>query len=140
MYNPDLKPLPPALPGNLIHKGRVTSTANLNHLLKNLIFSHLVAPGHNIISYLHHIPDDRQCVRHFSGMLLLYNLLHVRRPRRRSFIRWENTRVRDFGIPSHVARLMMPCSLTPMYLIRVEPRSGVYQHSSQQLLRHLNDI
>jgi len=133
-------PLPPALPGNPIRKGRVTSTANPNHLLNNLLFSHLAAPGHNINNYLHHIHDDRQCVRHLSGMLLLYNLLHIRRPGRRSFIRWENTRVRNFDIPSHVAMVMMPCSLTPMYPIRVEPRSGVYKHNGQHLLRHLSDI
>ena len=68
-----------ALPGNPIRKGRTTSSANPNHLLNNLLFSHLAAPGHNIINYLHHIPDDRQCVGHLSGMLLLYDLLHVRR-------------------------------------------------------------
>jgi len=60
-----------------------------------------------------------------SGMLLLYDLLHVHRHGRRSFIRWENTRVRDFGIPSHVASVMMSWSLTPMYPIRVEPRLSV---------------
>jgi len=115
-------PLPPALPGNLIRKGRAANTVNPDHLLQQLLSSHLAAPGHNIISYLHHIPDDRQCVRQLSGMLFLYDLLHVRRPGWRSFIRWENTRVRDFGIPSHVAKVMMSCSLTPMYAIRVEPR------------------
>ena len=57
-------PLPPTPPGNLIRKGRVASTSYPHHLLNNLLFSHLVAPGHNIISYMHHIPDDRQCVRH----------------------------------------------------------------------------
>jgi len=115
----------PMLPDNLIRKGRATNTANPDHLLQQLLSSHLVAPGHNIISYLHHIPDDRQCVRQLSGMLLLYDLLHIRRPEWRSFIKWENTRVRDFSIPSHVARVMMSCSLTPMYPIRVEPRTEV---------------
>ena len=128
--------LPPALPSNLIRKGKVTSIANPNHPMSNLLCSHLAALGHNIISYLHHIPDDR-CVRHLSGMLLIYNLLHVCWPGRRSFIRWENTRVRDFGIPSHVARLMMSCSLTPMYPIRVVPQTRVYYQSRQHLLRHL---
>jgi len=118
-------PLPPALPDNLIRKGRATNTANPDHLLHQLLSSHLATPGHNIISYLHHIPDDRQCVRQLFGMLLLYDLLHVRRPERRSFIRWENTRVRDFGIPTHVSRLMMPWSLTPLSPIRVEPRLSV---------------
>ena len=113
--------LPPALPGNLISKGMATKTVNLDHLLQQLLSGHLAAPGHNIISYLHHIPDDRQCVRQLSAMLLLYVLLHVHRPGRRSFIRWENTRVIDFGIPSHVASVMMPWSLTPMDPIRVEP-------------------
>ena len=133
-------PLPPALPGNLIRKGRATNTANPHHLLHQLLSSHLAIPGHSIISYLHHIPDDRQCVMQLSGMLLLYNLLHIHRPGRRSFIRWENTRVGNFGIPSHVARLMKPYSPTPMYPIKVKPRGGVYQHSSQHLCRHLSDI
>jgi len=118
-------PRPPALPSNLIRKGRATNTANPDHLLQQLLSGHLIAPGHNITSYLHHIPDDRQCVRQLSGMLLLNDLLHVHRPGRRSFIRWEKTRVRDFGIPSHVASVMMPWSLTPMYPIRVEPRLNV---------------
>jgi len=74
-----MMPLPPALHGNPICKGRATSSANPNHLLDNLLFSHLAALCHNIISYLHHIPDDRQCVRHLSGMVLLYNMLHVHR-------------------------------------------------------------
>ena len=117
--------LPPALPDNLTRKGRATSTANLNHLLNNLLFSHLSAHGHNIISHLRDIPDYRQCVRHLYGMLLLYNLIHVRRPGRRSFIRWDNPRVREFGIPSHVARLMLPCSRTPLSPIKVEPRNRV---------------
>jgi len=73
-------PLPPAPSGNQICKGRATSTDYPNHLLDNLLFSHLTAPGRNIISYMHHIPDGRQCVRHLSGMLLLYDLLHVHRP------------------------------------------------------------
>ena len=111
-------PLPPVPPDNLIRKGRATSTGYPTHLLDNLLFSHLDVHGHNIISYMHHIPDDRQCVRHLSGMLLLYDLLHVHRPGRRSFIRWENTRVGGFGIPSHVASVMMPWSL-PMYPMRV---------------------
>jgi len=118
-------PLPPALPGNLIRKGRATNTVNPYHLLQQLLSVHLVAPGHIIISYLHHIPDDRQCVRQLSGMLLLYDLLQVHRSGRRSFIKWENTRVRDFGIPNHVASVMMSWSLTPMYPIRVEPRLSV---------------
>jgi len=87
-------PLPPASPSNLIRKGRATSTGYPHHLLGNLLFSHLALPGHNIINYMHHISDDRQCVRHLPSMPLLYDLLHVRRPGRRSFIRWENTRVR----------------------------------------------
>jgi len=107
----------PALPDNLICKGRATSTANPDHLLHQLLFSHLGLHGYRIISHLEVIPDDRQCVRHLSGMLLLYNLLHVCRPGRRSFI-------------------MMPCSLTPLSPIRVEPHNGVYQQSSQ----HLSDI
>ena len=118
-------PLPPALPGNLISNGMSTNTVNPDHLMHYLLSSHLAAPDHNVISYLHHISDDRQCVRQLSGMLLLYDLLHVRPLGRRSFIRWENTRVRDFGIPSHVARLMMPWSLTPLSPIRVEPRLSV---------------
>jgi len=105
-------PLPPALPGNLIRKGRATNTANPGHLLQQLLSDHLASPGQSIINYPHHIPS----------MLLLYDLLHVHRPGRRSFIKWENTRVRDFGIPSHVARIMLSCSLTPMYPMRVEPR------------------
>jgi len=117
--------LPLAPPGNLIRMDRATNIGYPHHFLDNLLFSHLVALGHNIISYMHHIPDDRQCVRHLSGMLLLNDLLHVHRPGRRSFIRWENTRVRDFGIPSHLASVMMPWSLTPMYPIRVEPRLSV---------------
>ena len=131
--------LPPAMPSNLISKCRATNTANPDHLLQQLLYGHLAASGHNIISYLHHIPDDRQCVRQLSGMLLLYDLLHVHRPGRRSFIRRENTRVRDFDIPSHAARIMMPWSLTSMYPMRVKPRMGVWQHSGQQLRRHLSD-
>ena len=118
-------PLPPALFGNLISKGRATNTSNPDHVLQQLLSGHLATPGHNIISYLHHIPDDRQCIRQLSSMLLLYDLLHVHRPGRRSFIRWENMRVRDFCIPSHVARIMMPWSLTPMYPMRVESRLSV---------------
>ena len=118
-------PLPSALLGNLIRNGRATNTANPDHLLQQLLSGHLAPPGHSIISYLHDIPNDRQCVRQLSGMLLLYDLLHVYRPGRRSFIRWENTRVRDLRIPSHVASIMMPLSLTPMYPIRVEPRLRV---------------
>nr|ABN09071.1 hypothetical protein MtrDRAFT_AC172744g17v1 [Medicago truncatula] len=70
--------MPPAPPGNLICKGRETGTCYLYHLLDNHLFNHLGLPGHNIISYMHHIPNDRQCVRHLPDMLLLYNLLHVR--------------------------------------------------------------
>jgi len=132
--------MPPALPDNLIHKGRASSTANPDHLLHQLFFSHLDAHDHNIIRYLHDIPDYRQCVRHLSNMLLLYKLLSVRRPGRRSFIRWDNLRVRDFGIPSHVARLMVPCSITPLSPITIEPQTGVSQHSSQHLLRNPRDI
>jgi len=44
-----------------------------------------------------------------------YKLLPVRRPRRRSVIRWDNLRVRDLGILSHVAKLMVPCSLSPLF-------------------------
>jgi len=132
-------PLPPAPPGNLICKGRATSTGYPHHLLDNLLFGHLGLPGDNIINYMHHIPDDRKCVRHLPDMLLLDDLLHVCRPGRRSFTRWENTRVRDFVIPSHVARSMMPWSLTPISQSTVEPRVSVHQHSGQQLRRHLND-
>ena len=109
------------MPSNLIHKGKTTSTASSDHLLHQLLFSHLGAHGHNIISYLHDIPDDRQCVIHLSGMLLLYKLLPVCQPGRRSFIRWDNPRVRNFGIPSNVAWLMLPHSLTPLSPISVEP-------------------
>jgi len=73
-------------------------------------------------------------------MLLFYDLLPVRRSGRRSFIRWDNLRVRGFSIPSHVARLMLPWSLTPLSRITIEPRAGVSQHSSPHLLRNLRDI
>jgi len=56
--------LPHVLPSNLIRKGMAASTVNPDHLLNNLLFTHLAAHDHNIISHLHDIPDDRQCVRH----------------------------------------------------------------------------
>ena len=39
----------PRAPGNLIRKGRTTSTSYPHHFLDNLLFSHLAAPGHNIV-------------------------------------------------------------------------------------------
>ena len=46
----------------------------------------------------------------------------------------------DFWIPSHVARLMLPWSITPLFLITIEPQTGVSQHSSNHLYRNLRDI
>ena len=132
--------MPLALPGNPIQKGRASSTANLDHLLHQLLFSHGGTHGHIIIWYLHDILDDRQCVRYLSSMLLLYKLLPVRRPGRRFFIRWDNPRVRDFGIPSYVARLILPCYITPLSLIIIEPRTGVSKHISQHIHMNLRDI
>ncbi|AES65636.1 transmembrane protein, putative [Medicago truncatula] len=82
-------PWPPVPPGNLIRKDMRPVPAIR---ITSWTISSLVIPG----------------------MLLLYDLLHVRRSGRRSFIRWENTRVRDFGIPSHVARRIMQWSLIPI--------------------------
>lgn len=132
-------PLPPAPPENLISKGSATSTSYPHHLLDNLLFSHLGLSGHNTINYMHPISDDRQCVRHLPGMLLLDDLLHVRQPGRRSFIRWENTRVRDFGIPSHVARSMMSWSLTRISPSSEELHLSVLQHGGEIMRRHLSD-
>jgi len=81
--------LPYAPPDNPIHKGRATSTTNMDKDLHQLLFSHVGAHGHCSIRHLHDIPDDPQCVRHLSGMLLLYKLLSVCRPGRRSVWRWE---------------------------------------------------
>ena len=133
-------PMPPALPGNPIHKGMASSIVNPDHLLHQILFSHLDGHGHNIIRYLHDIPDDRQCVKHLYGMLFLHKLLPVRQPGRRSVIRWDNPRVRDFGLLSHVVSLMLPCSLTPLSPINVSPLTRVSEHSSHHLRRNLRDI
>ena len=112
----------PLLPGDRIFQGWPISTTNMDQDLQQILSAQLVSASQRPICHPNAVPDELQCVGHISSMILLNQLLPVRRPRSRFFSRWQIPRVRHLCITSHIATEMMPLSICP--------RSSLFQRNA----------